>query len=439
MFAKAMAVPCALPADTAIFGRQHSMSDMSSVSRERKKRELKKQMISSGQSRPDSGNHNEGRKKRKRGHRLLKVLLLFAIIGVGAAGIYYYFGNHQFTEYVVGWEKPIQEGGAGEYKNFGSNVLKYTKDGMSYINDKGETVWMQSYEMKNPIASVNGNYAVVADQQGNSIYICDVTGVLGQASTVLPVIKAVVSQTGVAAAILEDSKANYIQYYNKDGSTIDLTIKTALSGDGYPLDAALSPDGNQTIASIMYLSGGELKNRVVFYDFSEIGKNQKHLVGGFDQEFSDSIAARVIYPDDTHACAFTDQGISFFSSKNRAAVELTSQVPADGTVETVFYSNKYAGLIAKTSGGENPYRMDLYKVNGDRLFSAEFNFPYEHVDLSDDMVILYNEESCMIYGLNGKVKYSGSLGMEIAKINQGRSSNSVIVCSPQTMKEIRFR
>ena len=418
------------------------MSDMSSMNRERKKRELKRQIISSGEDRPaaleEAAASGAGSGKKKGGRRLWILFLAVLAVGLGI-GFRFYTAQRQYTEFQDVWETAVEEGGTANYENFGTNVLKYTRDGMSYIDSRGNTVWMASYEMKNPACCVNGDYAVVADLQGNSIYICDLTGVLGQASTVLPVVKAVVSQTGIAAAVLEDSGASYIQYYNRDGSTIDLTVRAAMSGDGYPLDIALSPDGSQTIASYMYVDGGELKNRVVFYDFSEIGQNQKHLVGGFDEEFADSIAARVIYPDETHACAFTDRGISFFSSRNQAAVELTSQAEPEESIQTVFYSDEYAGFIVRTSGGENPYRMELYRINGDPVFTVEFNFQYKHADISGDMVILYNEEACQIYSTSGTLKYSGGLGMEIQQIRQGRSGSSVIVTGPQVMKEIRLQ
>lgn len=76
------------------------------------------------------------------------------------------------------------------------NVLKVTRDGASYIDNKGKTIWTESYEMKNPIVSVMGDYAAIADRQSNSIYICNTDGTQGSATTVLPVSKVAVSGTG---------------------------------------------------------------------------------------------------------------------------------------------------------------------------------------------------------------------------------------------------
>ena len=95
---------------------------------------------------------------------------------------------------------------------------------------------------------------------------------------------------------------------------MQLTVKSVLSGDGYPLDIALSPDGTRMIASIIHLEKGERLQRVVIYDFSEIGKNENYVVGGMDEEFAGSMVAKVIYPTSEEACAFADTGLSFFLS-----------------------------------------------------------------------------------------------------------------------------
>ena len=79
------------------------------------------------------------------------------------------------------------EGSFCEYVDFGDGVIKYTKDGASYIDGRGKTIWIQSYEMKSPFVSVNGEFAAIGDKQGNSIYICDRSGCQGQATTALPI------------------------------------------------------------------------------------------------------------------------------------------------------------------------------------------------------------------------------------------------------------
>lgn len=46
------------------------------------------------------------------------------------------------------------EGNFNGYVDFADGILKYTKDGVSYLDAQGKVVWNQSYEMKSPIDHV---------------------------------------------------------------------------------------------------------------------------------------------------------------------------------------------------------------------------------------------------------------------------------------------
>ena len=225
------------------------------MNREIKKRQLRRQIVPPPAPQEEDSEEIV-RKARKRVRRKrLKIILIIGVILIAAGiGLFQYFRLYQYTSYDVVWEKELKEGSFVGYMDFGGNVLKYSKDGASYIDNQGKEIWVQSFEMKSPTACVNGNYAAVADQQGNSIYIFDKSGPTGTATTLLPIIKATVSAHGVVAAILEDSTSNYIYFYKNDGSVLDVKIKALLNGEtGYPVDISLSPDGTQLIGAYAYL------------------------------------------------------------------------------------------------------------------------------------------------------------------------------------------
>ena len=137
------------------------------------------------------------------------IILLVLLLMAGGAGLIFwqYDRYHQFSSYQVSWERSLadesQEGALSSegsfcgYVDFADGVLKYTKDGASYIDNQGDTIWVQSYEMNTPIVSVNGEYAVVADRQGTSMYICNTDGCQGQAAALLPILQVSVSAHGV--------------------------------------------------------------------------------------------------------------------------------------------------------------------------------------------------------------------------------------------------
>ena len=234
------------------------MSDMQSMDRENKKRQLRQNIVQM----PDNGSEEPmdgGRlAKYRRKKRIIAVAAVCFIAALGFTG-YRYMNEYEYTGYSVQWERSMRytensgadkktqvaetsaaadsagTDGAGEtasaessgasgagsgtpdetasaetsapaeasktvgdssfvkFAMFGDNVIKYTKDGASYIDASGKTIWTQSYEMKTPIININGDYAVIADQQGNEMYICSKEGCTGTAKTQLPITKAAVS------------------------------------------------------------------------------------------------------------------------------------------------------------------------------------------------------------------------------------------------------
>ncbi len=418
------------------------MSDRDSMNREIKKNQLRRQIVSSS---PQAGGDSQEvikkalTKVRKRKIRI--ALVLFLVLLTGGIGLYEYFTLYQYTQYGVVWDKQINEGSYVGYISYGSNVLKYSKDGASYLDSKGKEVWIQSYEMKSPKAWVNGDYAAIADQQGNSIYIFDKMGNTGIATTVLPIVKATVSSYGVVAAILEDSASNYVYFFKRDGSTLGVKIKALLGGDsGYPVDISLSPDGTQLVGAYSYLKNGTLNGRVAFHNFAEIGKSVKdRLVGGFDEPYESSLVAQVQFLDNTYSCAFADNSVSFYSTKNELSPEMIRQVAVEEEIKSVFCSEKYVGLIVDNGEGENPFRLDIYKPNGNLVFSKGFKYQYTRADIDGDHVILYNEDSCRVYNMSGRLKFAGTFDFPISKIRNGRFPNTLIVTGPQNMKEIRLQ
>lgn len=422
------------------------MSDMSSMNRESKKRQLRRQMVSSDTpvSRPgvrseDSEEAVRRAHKKVQRRRLIIVLAVLILVGGGAGAWFYYQRTYQYTSFETAWQIDINEGSLVGYETFGNNVLKYTKDGASYIDNRGKNIWTESYEMKTPIAAVQGDYAAIADKQGNSIYICSLEGKVGQATTVLPISKVAVSGTGIVAAVLEDSVSSYITFFNKDGSKLDILVKTKMSGDGYPLDIALSQDGTQLMCSFIYQQGSEVNNRVVFYDFSEVGKNiPNRLVGGFDEQFKDTMVPRVTYMGEPYSCAFSGSGLTFFSSKNLASPELVAQIPIEEGIDSVFYSEDYAAAIVKNNSGEYASRLEVYKKDGTHVLSKEFSYEYTHADIDGDLIILYNEDSCEIFNMAGVQKLYATFDYPISKIRRGRFPDTLVVTGPQQMREIKL-
>lgn len=417
------------------------------MSRESKKQRLRSQVITSNTlySSPSNQAPDDDIPHSAQQKSLLRKLLPFLIITIlvlAGVGYLFYRQFYQYTGTDIIWQISLNEGSLVGYKTFGNNVLKYTKDGASYIDNKGKTIWTESYEMKSPIAAVNGDFAVIADRQGNHIFICNTEGKVGESVTLLPITNVSVSGLGLVAVIVEDSTSSFIYFYRKDGSNLDISIRANMAGAmGYPLDLSLSKDGTQLMCSFVHLENGELKERVAFYNFAEVGKNEPtRMVGGFDEVFKNTLIPRVTYMQEPYSCAFGGNGMVFFSSRNLTSPEMISQVSlAEENIKSIFYSDDYVVAIVRNNMGDQENRIEVFRADGKHVLSKEFTYDYTQADIDGKWIILYNDNSCRIFNLSGVEKLAVDFDFPVSKIRKGRYPNSLIVMGPQQMQEIKLK
>jgi hypothetical protein len=249
-----------------------------------------------------------------------------------------------------------------------------------------------------------------------------------------------VSAKGVVAALQEDSKASYIYLYKRDGSPLDIMVKSLLSGDGYPVDLSLSPNGTQLITSYMYLDQGMIKCKIVFYNFG-LGKNDPNRVVGifFPKDLGDAMAGRVRFLDESHSVIFSDKGIQFFSTRVETSPELVSQIPIEENIRSISYAQDKVGIVTDNMEGGDPYRLRIYDREGSTVFEKSFNYQYTGFDIDGDLILLYNDSSCKVYNMTGTEKYNGTFDFTVSKVSAGRFPGTLLVMGPQKMTEIKLQ
>lgn len=409
-----------------------------SITRQTQKNRLKQQIV------PEPPEQGTGRRRLRLPLRLLlPALLIVLLLGTG---VFWYLTNRHYEAFTITKEtEPGTESGRAEtfrsYLKFADGILRYSRDGASYINGDGKTIWERSYQMQNPVAEVNGDYAVIIDQGAQSIYIFNSKANTGVASAIYPVSRAAVSQSGVVYAVLKDEKADYITAFKPDGSGIDLSIKSVMTGDGYPLDIAVSADGTELLTSYVAIENSQVVQKVVFRNFDEVGKtaDARRVVGGFTEEFDGHMVGRVHFSGNEYSQAFYDGGIAFFSTKVLTSPELLNQVDFEEEINSIAYSDQYVAAVLNTNTGEKPYKLVIFKANGTKLAETELDFPYTAFALEKDRVLLYNESACRIYNLRGKEIAAVEFPFETAAMTAGKLPGEYLLCGDGRLAKVRLR
>ena len=409
------------------------------IYRENQKNRLKRQIV--GEAAQNAPEYDYGSRFPARKVLPAAAIVLFLLFAVG----WFYLTNRHYESLDVLWENQISaESGQTDtfrgYERFAKGIIRYSKDGAAYIDHDGKTVWERSYQMQNPIVSASGDYAAIADRGAQSIYIFSDSANTGVAATVLPVTRITISEGGIVYATLRDEEADYITAFRQDGSGIDLSIKSIITGDGYPLDIDISPDGTELITSYVAIENGQAVPKVIFRNFGEVGKaDARRVVGGFTAEFAGHIVGRVHFSSNEYSQAFYDGGIAFFSTKVLTSPELLKNEVFEETINSIAYSDKYVAVVLNTNEGELPYRLLVYKADGTKLSDTAFSFPYTELAIDGNEILLYNDQACRVYTPQGNERIAADFPVQVSIMAKEGLPGEYLLCGSGRLMKVRMQ
>lgn len=360
------------------------------------------------------------------------IIGILAVMGVSVL-IFLIVYLQTYTEVRVADIYEVSGAADSSYEEFAEGVLKYSRDGVAYLNQKGEEQWNQPCQIKNPFVDVNEVSAAVADKGGNDIMIVQEDGVKGEIHTTLPIEKISVSEQGIVSVILKNESTPQIICYDTAGNIL-VEHKASMEGIGYPMDINLSPNGE--VMQVVYLNfqAGKIESRVVYYNFGKKGEGKSdHQVA--DKEYADSIIASGFYMNESTSVVVGDNCLTIFKGKDVPKESASVQIEKE--IQSVFHNDKYIGLILKNEGkGGNELR--LYSTSGKVKLSEEFSGIYKNAKLSGNQVILYDGKKCSIFLRSGVQKFEGEMGNNILEVFPVTGVNKYIVMNANGMENVRL-
>lgn len=380
---------------------------------------------------PEAGERNlANRTQEEQQHKTLALGILFVLV-IGVL-VFFVYKNKEYRGYRVLQTSQTDYENTASYIHFSENLMKYTADGVSYIDADGVTVWTTGINMKNPIAVSCGDFAVVADLSGNTVCVFSDEGQESMVTMPYAICDVDVAKQGVFAVVLESEKTNYINLYNKKGEIV-YEMQTTIDKSGYPLDIALSDDGQKLFVSYMHVGNNTMKNNLAAYNFGEVGQNANadRLVGGY--EFKDEIFPKVEFIDNETVVAFGTNSIEIYSMKEKPNQK--EHLKFDENIRSIFYSEKYIGVVqdVQTENAKHKYKITAYNLHGKEQFSEPVDFDYNNIFATEKEIILTGGAHCLILRTNGTVKFDADLTGEILSVVPiGKRLEYVVVYNNET-------
>ncbi|MBR6173787.1 MAG: hypothetical protein IKQ49_11580 [Eubacterium sp.] len=388
---------------------------------------------------PELRAENLRRQSRRRSGRARLFVLLFLLLVAGGVAYYVYTTIREFKGYKVLNSADTTYEVNAEYTEFGGNLLKYTPEGVSYINANGDVVWTAGADLKIPIASTNGDWAVVADKGGNDVHVFHVDGAVSDLTMPYKVLDVDVASQGAFVVVLESDTTNYINMYDKMGEPI-YEIQTSIDKSGYPLDVTLSDDAEKLFTSYFFMEGIETKNNLTAYNFGPVGQNANadRMVGGFSLD--GELVMKVQFLTNNLVAAFSDQEIILYDMKETPSerCRIKYQQPQ---IQSIFYSGSYLGTVERSSeaGDGTGYLLRVYNFNGNEMFHYAFNMAYDNIHAAEDEVIITGGNQCLIVTKKGRAKFRYAFDTTVRNMIPTSSSNEYIVTFEGRTEKIRLR
>lgn len=378
-------------------------------------------------------------REKVRAHKIKRMKRLAILVGVCAAVciVGYIFSQVKtYSKYRVVDTSTRADSSATQFTIFCGNILKYSNDGAIYTDDNNTIIWNQSFEMDSPMMAKNEIYAAFADVGGQAVYVVSESGLQATIQTAMSIQNIDIAENGTVAVLMENKKTSYLALYNLKGDKL-AEGGIHVENSGYPMDLALSANGENLVVSILDINTGSVKTTLSFYNFGTVGQNKvDNIVNTFS--FAGSIAPRLEYIDESTLLAFFDDGVRIF--KGVQTPEQTGEVLLSSEIKSIFYDDSYVGLVVQDSEVENGRRLTVYDLNGGEMMNVSLDMSYEQIYfLKNHEVCVQDENKCAIYTTRGIKKFEGQFESNIYYIIKGMGIRDYTALLEGSTQQIRCR
>ena len=363
--------------------------------------------------------------------RVKNILTFAVLVLLIICGTWLLMTNQSYGRARTADQYPSNTSDSSGYRQFADGIVRYNRDGVTFLNKKNEEQWMQPTQLQNPVIVVKEDAFAVADNGGNNILVFSEEGLKGEIETALPVEKIAMSDQGIVSVVLRDENSPMIVTYDATGNVLaELQISPGQAG--YPTAMEMSDDGNTLAVAYLSVSGTGMKSRLVYYDFGEAGQDKPDNVV-FSAEYDDTVTGEIFFMGGGRSVAVGDH--SFQIIRGTDAPEADKEIILDQEIQSVFHSDQYIGFIllnARKSG----YELRLYNRIGEQMVSRELPGKYANARIDGEEVILYDGSQCCIVTSTGIVKYEGELAVDALEMFPAFGLNRYYVMSVDELRVI---
>lgn len=360
------------------------------------------------------------------------ILLVTLVVIVAIVGIYFLikYQTYHYVELTTIYENSSTDN--SNYVQCLDGVLRYSRDGIILLTEKGDEIWNQPCQMSNPIVEMCGESVAVGDKGGTSILVFQKNGLKGEIQTTKTIEKFAVSSQGIVSAILKDDEMPLVMCYDAVGNKL-VEHKVIPKNMGYPVDVSISEDGNTLIVSYIYTEGMQVTGKISYYHFGDENKTNDYQV--YQKDFENTVIPVVTFLKNDISLLVSDKALIF--CKGLREIEESVRVELKTQIQSVAYSQELVAILVRKDNATD-YKLNIYNTKGKLLSSVDVDKGYANMKVAGGQVILYDGQACSMYMKNGIKRYEGSIDQKIMEIFTFSGLNKYMVINASGFYEVRL-
>lgn len=327
------------------------------------------------------------------------------------------------------------------YASFKDGYVRSSHSGAEYVDASGNTRWNEAMTFSEPEICVCGEKIFVADMGGNSVDIFDASGHLGRVDTPYSIYEFSGTSDGHVGIMTQDNNVNYLELYESDGEAV-YSVKTSLSGDGYPLAFDIGNEGRLLVVSYVKAEKKPVETGVRFYDFSNDKTSESNRIIGEFSNFEGELTGDICCFENGNAAAVSEGNIRFYSPDGKGGISLKSEHEIfedyEGIVRHVLKDSDRLALIVSTDDADEPERLIVYSDAGKRLCDAGLTESYDKYVLESSRVIMTSSNRFAVYTTSGREITKQISDKPVSALIGNGAGNTYFLVSDGQVQRIRL-
>ena len=310
---------------------------------------------------------------------------------------------------------------------FGDDILLLNNSGLRMVDNKGRNVWQIDATFTCPTVDIAGNYALVADLDGNNtltLYNRDGETVTSyEIST--DILAAKVNKRGIAAAAInEEGYMGSAVVYDRNGNEI---FKWN-SGEGYIIDVDISNDGRSVAVAQMMSDGTEAYSRIHILNISNGEETAGFVCDG-------DLVAKVCFDSSDNLTAIAQDCVYNITKRGREnfKIDLAGKSASEYDVE----NGDYLLFLCSDSRGNS--MLEIYSKRGKYLGSYVSADTINNIAAFEKNIVVSTSRDVLSLSRKGKVRKTINISHDIMSIGIYGNGRNVLVLGGYTADIVRIK